>query len=113
MNDRIDRDRRDREVREEEDERQAETDRRGRELKEAWRQHHPRNDKPPKKRGMDASKSSEEPRERLLDAGWEVQVRGAFVIWPKPGGHGSWYSQDVALEILEALEEEKNSEEDK
>jgi hypothetical protein len=42
---------RDREKREEEDRRQAETDRRGRELKEAWRQHHPQKDKTPRKRG--------------------------------------------------------------
>ena len=37
--------------REEEDMRQAETNRRGRELKEAWRKHHPKRDKPPDRRG--------------------------------------------------------------
>ncbi len=52
MNDRRDRDR-DREKREEEDQRQVETDRRGRELKEAWRKRHPQEDKTPRKRGRD------------------------------------------------------------
>ncbi len=44
MSERRDRDR-DRGEREEEDRRQAETDRRGRELKEAWRKRHPQKDK--------------------------------------------------------------------
>ena len=46
--DRRDRERdteRDREEREEEDRRQAETDRRDRELREAWRKHHPYKEK--------------------------------------------------------------------
>ena len=61
---------------------------------------------------MNASRSSEEARERLLAAGWESEVRGGLVIWRKPGGHGSWYSQDVALEILEFLEEERSEKEE-
>ncbi len=42
---------RDRAKREEEDNRRAETDRRGEDLKEAWRQRHPEKDKAPRKRG--------------------------------------------------------------
>ncbi len=52
-------------------------------------------------------RGSEEARERLLAAGWEPQVRGGLLVWRKPGGRGSWYSQEVALELLEFLEEEK------
>jgi hypothetical protein len=51
--------------------------------------------------------SSAEARERLLEAGWEWEMRGGLVVWRKPGGRGSWYSQEVALELLEFLEEEK------
>ena len=60
---------------------------------------------------MTKSRSSEEAKERLLAAGWEPQVRGGLVIWRKPGGQGSWYSEEVALEILEFLEEERSREE--
>ena len=50
VRDRKDRER-DRAAREKENERRAETDRRGEELKEAWRQRHPEKDKTPRKRG--------------------------------------------------------------
>jgi len=50
MRNRKDRER-DRAAREKENERRAETDRRGEELKEAWRQRHPEKDKTPRKRG--------------------------------------------------------------
>ena len=59
---------------------------------------------------MNSRQSSEDARERLLAAGWESEVRAALVLWRKPGGQGSWYSESVALEILEFLEEEKASE---
>ena len=52
-------------------------------------------------------KSSEEERERLLEAGWETRLRGGLIVWRRAGG-GSWYSQRVAVELLEFLEEEKN-----
>ncbi len=54
-----------------------------------------------------ARRGSEEARERLLAAGWEAQVRGALLVWRRPSGRGGWYSQEVALELLEFLEEEK------
>jgi hypothetical protein len=54
------------------------------------------------------SRSSEEERIRLLEAGWELRLRGGLVVWRKPGGRGSWYSQRVAMELLEFLEEEKD-----
>ena len=53
-------------------------------------------------------KSSEEERTRLLEAGWESRLRGGLVVWRRPGGGGSWYSQEVAMELLEFLEEEKD-----
>ena len=53
------------------------------------------------------SRSSEEERTRLLEAGWESRLRGGLVVWRKPGG-GSWYSQRVAIELLEFLQEEKD-----
>jgi hypothetical protein len=52
-------------------------------------------------------RSSEEERTRLLEARWESRLRGGLIVWRKPGG-GSWYSQRVAIELLEFLEEEKN-----
>jgi hypothetical protein len=52
------------------------------------------------------SKSSEEDRKRLLEAGWESELRGGLVVWRRPDGRGSWYAQHVALELLEFLEEE-------
>ena len=55
-------------------------------------------------------KSFEEERTRLLEAGWEYQLRGGLIVWHKPGG-GSWYPQRVAMELLEFLEEEKNGKE--
>jgi hypothetical protein len=54
------------------------------------------------------SRSSEDERTRLLDAGWESRLRGGLIVWRRPGGRGSWYSQRVAMELLEFLEEEKN-----
>jgi hypothetical protein len=54
------------------------------------------------------SRSREEERERLLEAGWESRLRGGLVVWRKPGGRGSWYSQEVAIELLEFLEKEKD-----
>jgi hypothetical protein len=60
----------------------------------------------------DARRGSEEARERLLAAGWEPRIRAGLLVWRKPGGRGSWYSQEVALELLEFLaEEEKQGEE--
>ncbi len=59
---------------------------------------------------MNTRRSSEEARERLLAAGWESEVRGELMLWRKPGGQGSWYSESVALKILEFLEEEKSTE---
>ncbi len=56
-------------------------------------------------------RGSEEARERLLAAGWEPQVRGGLLVWRRPGGRGGWYSQEVALELLEFLDEEKRPEE--
>ena len=49
----------------------------------------------------------EDERTKLLEAGWETRLRGGLIVWRKPGG-GSWYSQRVAIELLEFLEEEKN-----
>ena len=54
---------------------------------------------------LNARRGLEEARERLLAAGWEAQVRGELLVWRRPGGRGSWYSQEVALELLEFLEE--------
>jgi hypothetical protein len=45
-------------------------------------------------------------RRRLLEAGWETKLRGGIVVWHRPDGRGSWYTEDVALEILESMEEE-------
>ena len=53
----------------------------------------------------------EEERERLLEAGWESQLRGGLVVWRRPGGRGSWYSQRVAVQLLEFLEEEEDGNE--
>jgi hypothetical protein len=58
------------------------------------------------------SRSSEEERERLLDAGWESRLRGGLIVWRRLGGRRSWYSQAVAMELLEFLEEEKDGEDD-
>jgi hypothetical protein len=52
------------------------------------------------------SRSREEDRQRLLEAGWEWDLRGGLIVWRRPGGRGSWCAQDVALELLEFLEEE-------
>jgi hypothetical protein len=35
-----------------------------------------------------------------------------LLIWRRPDGRGSWYSQEVALELLEFLEEEKRKKDD-
>jgi hypothetical protein len=55
-----------------------------------------------------ARRNSEEVRRRLLGAGWEAMTRGGLVVWRRPDGSGSWYSQEVAFEILE---EEKDGKE--
>jgi hypothetical protein len=52
------------------------------------------------------NRSVEEDRKRLLTAGWEPRIRGGLIVWHRPDGCGSWYSQEVAVEILEALENE-------
>ena len=57
-----------------------------------------------------ARRNSEEARERLIAAGWESEVRAGLILWRKPGGQGNWYSESVALEILEFLEEEETGE---
>ena len=61
---------------------------------------------------MNSRKSSEYARERLLAAGWESEVRGGLILWRKPGGRGSWYSESVAVEIIQFLDEEKNEKEE-
>jgi hypothetical protein len=58
--------------------------------------------------GVVKDRSKEEDRKRLLEAGWEWKVRGGLVVWHRPDRSGSWYSQDVAIQILEALEEEED-----
>ncbi len=60
---------------------------------------------------MKIKNNSEEERERLLEAGWETRLRGGLIVWRRPGGRGSWYSQRVAVELLEFLEEAKDEEE--
>lgn len=59
-----------------------------------------------------ARRSSEEARERLLAAGWESEVRAGLILWRKTGRQGHWYSESVALDILEYLENEKGFGED-
>jgi tRNA(Glu) U13 pseudouridine synthase TruD len=54
------------------------------------------------------SRSSEEDRKRLLDAGWESRLRDGLIVWRRPEGRGSWYSQEVAMEILEVIEEQEH-----
>ena len=63
-------------------------------------------------RDKKARRSSEEARERLLAAGWESEVRAGLILWRKPGGQGHWYSESVALDILEYLGGEKGFGED-
>jgi hypothetical protein len=50
------------------------------------------------------SGNHEEGRRRLLVAGWESKLRGGIVVWHRPDGRGSWYTEDGAIEILEAME---------
>ena len=45
-------------------------------------------------------------RRRLLAAGWQPQVERGLLLWQRSDGRGGWYSQEVALEILEAVEDE-------
>jgi hypothetical protein len=59
---------------------------------------------------MKSREDSEDERTMLFEAGWEMQVRGGLIVWRRPGGRGSWYSQRVAMELLEFLEEEKDGE---
>jgi hypothetical protein len=56
--------------------------------------------------------TSEEARDRLLEAGWEWELRGGLIVWRRPDGRGSWYSLEVAIELLEFLEEEKRKRHD-
>jgi hypothetical protein len=58
-----------------------------------------------------SNQGSEEQRTRLLEAGWESRLRGGLIVRGKPG-RGSWYSQRVAVELLEFLEDEKNGKEE-
>jgi hypothetical protein len=44
-------------------------------------------------------------RKRLLAAGWQPALRGALLLWQHPDGRGGWHAQEVALEILEVLED--------
>jgi hypothetical protein len=57
-------------------------------------------------------KGSEAERTKLLEAGWESQLRGGLIVWRRPGCRGSWYPQRVAMELLEFLQEEKNGKEE-
>src|SRR5918995_1250297 len=41
-----------------------------------------------------ARRNSEEARKRLLGASWEASMRGGLVVWRRPDGSGSWYSQE-------------------
>jgi hypothetical protein len=54
--------------------------------------------------------SDEEERLMLLEAGWEARLQGGLITWRRPGGRGRWYSQSVAIGLLEFLEEEKDGE---
>jgi hypothetical protein len=56
-------------------------------------------------------KRSEEERTKLLEAGWEARLREGLITWRRPGGQGSWYSQRVAVELLEFLAEEQDGKE--
>jgi hypothetical protein len=56
--------------------------------------------------------SFQEDRRRLLAAGWKAQLRGGIVVWHRPDGRGSWYTQDAAIEILEAMKEEEEGRHD-
>jgi hypothetical protein len=55
-----------------------------------------------------ARRNSEEARKRLLGAGWEARMRGDLVVWRRPDRTGSWYTQEVASEILEAEKDNKD-----
>jgi hypothetical protein len=55
-----------------------------------------------------ARRNIEEARRRLLEGGWEARMRGGLVVWRRPDGSGSWYSQEVALEILEEEKDGKD-----
>jgi hypothetical protein len=52
-------------------------------------------------------RSREEDRKRLLEAGWESRLHGGLIVWRRPDKRGSWYSQEVAVEIMETMEEEE------
>jgi hypothetical protein len=57
-----------------------------------------------------SKKSSDEERTRLLEAGWEATLRGGVLVWRRPGEWERWFwcSQEVAIGILEMMEEEKD-----
>lgn len=59
---------------------------------------------------MVKDRSREEDRERLLEAGWESRLRGGLIVWRRSDGRGSWYSQEIATEIMEAMEEAEHRE---
>jgi len=49
---------------------------------------------------------SEEYRRRRLEAGWKARLHGAgLIVWHRPERWGSWYTLDVAPQILEAMKE--------
>jgi hypothetical protein len=52
------------------------------------------------------SRTREEDRKRLLKAGGESRLRSRLTVWRRPDARGSWYSQEVAMEILEAEEQD-------
>jgi hypothetical protein len=52
-------------------------------------------------------------RKRLLAAGWQPTLRSALLVWQRPNGHGGWHSQEVALEILDVLEDQTSHDGDR
>jgi len=59
--------------------------------------------------GFRSSARSEEDRSRrLLAAGWKSRLRGGLIVWQRPDGWGSWYTQEEAMEVLEAMEGEES-----
>jgi hypothetical protein len=51
-------------------------------------------------------RSREEVRTILLEAGWESRLRGGLIVWRRPDARGSWHSQEVAMDIFEAEEQD-------
>jgi len=48
-------------------------------------------------------------RKRLLAAGWQPTLKSALLVWKRPSGRGGCHSQEVALEILEVLEDQTSN----